>query len=199
MTKFLIHAFAALPNEQSLGCLRVLSIEMMIDISFNLIIYSCYISLKMSPVEMHDLKQVIYAFWVLPVCQFLSVKTSLNQQMAKTSFCWQKSQPSLTAMIIIWVEWPPSGKCTGGSSMCSKRRCWKSHNQDGPGIGAWVLSYDPTPSSDQIKTYTIDHAASSQRRPEDFLEHFIHARYSALQLKWPSQRFHLYSIYWMHF
>ena len=61
---------------------------------FNLMIYSCYLILIMSPVQMHAQKQLNYVFLVFAsFCQFLPVKTGLNRQMAKTSFCQQKCQP----------------------------------------------------------------------------------------------------------
>ena len=46
--------FGTLPNGQLLKMIKVVSIEMMISIPFNLIVYSCYLSLKTSPVEMRD-------------------------------------------------------------------------------------------------------------------------------------------------
>ena len=67
---------------------------MVINILLNLIVYCYRLSLKMSPVKIHRWKRLNYVFWVFAsFCQFLPVKTSLNRQVAKTSFCREKCQP----------------------------------------------------------------------------------------------------------
>ena len=45
--------FVTLPNGQPLKIIKGVSIEMMINIPLNLIVYSCYLGPKMSPVKMH--------------------------------------------------------------------------------------------------------------------------------------------------